>query len=655
MIVARAVWLSRLLKSPLLIAAALSAAAFLLTSAIRSAGWLEPLELLAYDHTLRAEAVAQPPDPRVVLVGATDEDLNRWGWPLSDALLAQTLEKLQAQQPAAIGIDLYRDAARGEGEAEFKRIMLAHPNIVAVAKIGGGATAGIPAPAFLEPERIGFADVVLDRGDIVRRGLLFLDDGETTYTGFALRLALLYLQPRGIGLAPDEADPNRLKLGRHAIPPFEPDDGGYVGADAGGYQFLLDYAGGPAPFKRLTLSEVLEDRLPAGALAGRVVVLGVAGQSVKDFFATPFSTGEFADTTVFGITLHAHTVAQLLRQGEDGAAPLAIVPERQEAVWLALSSLLGGLLSLWLRTPLRFGPAFCLGLVALYYAGQIGMGQRLWLPVVPSAFAWALASLLTVAYLSVLERKQRGQLMQLFSRHVSGAVAKEIWEHHEEFLSGSGRPLPQRLDVTILFSDIRGFTSISERLSPEELMNWLNEYIGAMADLVIAHGGMVDKYIGDAVMAIFGAPVPRHSREEAEADAVRAVECALAMGEEVARLNARWQAEGRTPIAIRIGINSGQAVAGSLGSKNRLEYTVIGDTVNTASRLESMDKDWPGLAGGEHCRILVSESTMSYLGERYQAANIGSVHLKGKEQNIGVFRITGESAGSIEGNQGNRV
>lgn len=641
---ARASGLTRLLKSPPLVAAALSLAALALVAAIRAAGWLEPLELLAHDYYLRAEAVKRAPDDRLVLVGATDEDFNRWGWPLSDAILAKTLEKIEAHDPAAIGIDLYRDAARGEGEVEFRQTMLAHPNIIAVTKIGDGRDSGIPPPAFLEPERIGFADVVLDRGDIVRRGLLFLDDGENTYTGFALRLALLYLQPHGLGVEADPADPARLKIGHHVIPPFEANDGGYVGADAGGYQFLLDYAGGPEPFRRLTLSDVLDDRVPAGTLAGRVIVLGVAGQSVKDFFATPFSVGELGDKTVYGITLHAHIVSQLLRMAKGEDAPLLTWQDRHEAVWLALWSLLGGLLSLALRSPLRFGVAFCLGLAAIFATGHFGMSHRLWVPVVPPALAWVAASLLTVAYLSVLERKQRGQLMQLFSRHVSGEVANEIWKHHEEFLAGSGRPLPQRLDVTILFSDIRGFTSISEQMSPEGLMNWLNEYIGEMADLVIAHGGMVDKFIGDAVMAIFGAPVPHHSRAEIEMDAVKAVECALAMGEAVGRLNMRWQAQGLPPIAIRIGINSGQAVAGSLGSSNRLEYTLIGDAVNTASRLESMDKDWPGLAAGEHCRILVSESTMSCLNGRYAAVNIGSVHLKGKEQNIGVYRITGESA-----------
>lgn len=630
-------------KNPALVAGLLCATAFALVYPLRLAGWLETIELMAYDHYLRAHALAQPPDARVVLVGATDEDMNRWGWPLSDALLAQTLEKLQAQGPAVIGIDLYRDLPRGEGREAFERVMLEHPNIVAVAKIGDGGKGGIAPPPFLDPERIGFADVVLDRADVVRRGLLYLDDGQQMFTGFALRLALLYLAPHGIGMQADPDDPQRLRLGEHVLPPLEPDDGGYAGADAAGYQFLLDYSGGPAPFARLTLSDVLDDRVAANTLRGRIVILGVAGQSVKDFFATPFSSGSHAEVTVHGITLHGHIASQLLRMALDGVPPLRTLPEAQEAAWIALCCALGGLLGYGLRHPVRFGLAFALGIVAIYAAGQFGMVQRFWIPVVPPLLGWIAAALLNVTYLTVLERRQRDQLMQLFSRHVSGAVAEEIWNNHEAFLSGSGRPLPRRLEVTVLFSDIRGFTSISERLSPETLMDWLNEYTGAMADLVIAHGGMVDKFIGDAVMAVFGAPLPRNSVAEVAADAVRAVDCALAMDQSLQALNARWAARGLPPIAIRIGINSGPVVAGSLGSSRRLEYTVIGDTVNTASRLESLDKGWEGLSGGERCRILVSESTMAYLDGRFEAQGIGSVRLKGKDSEVAVFRITGRT------------
>ncbi|MCA9573539.1 MAG: adenylate/guanylate cyclase domain-containing protein, partial [Myxococcales bacterium] len=196
------------------------------------------------------------------------------------------------------------------------------------------------------------------------------------------------------------------------------------------------------------------------------------------------------------------------------------------------------------------------------------------------------------------ERADRATLMQIFSRHVSGDVANALWQQRDQFLEG-GRPRSQRLDATVLFTDLRGFTTVSERLDPQSLMDWLNEYMEAMANQVSAHHGIVDKYIGDAVMAVFGVPLARTSEAETRADARNAIECALGMERELARLNAHWRAAGLPEARMRVGIFTGPLVAGSLGSANRLNYTVIGDTVNTASRLESYDKS----VGAEHdCR-----------------------------------------------------
>lgn len=628
----------------------LAACACLIVIGMRLAGWLEPLELHAYDHYLRAQATRHAADPRIALIGATEEDLNRWGWPLSDQTLAQALARLAAHRPAAIGVDLYRDRPREPGAEQLQQILQANPNIIAVTKIGAGREAGIPAPAYLAPEQVGFADVPLDRADIVRRGLLFLDDGTDSYTGFALRLALLYLQPRGIGLAAGEPDPSHLRIGPHTLPPFEPDDGGYVGADAGGYQFLLDYAGGPSPFKQFTLSELLDGQIPDDALAGKIIVLGVTSQSVKDFFATPFSHGEFLEQTVYGIAMHGHAISQLIRIALDEAPPRQVWSEGREAAWIALWCLLGALLGIALRTPAPFVATLILGWGLLYASGHLALAQALWLPVVPAALAWGVAAILTIGYLSVLERRQRHQLMQLFSRYVSRDVAADIWNHQDQLLASGGRPQTRRLEVTVLFSDIRGFTSISEQMPPGQLMTWLNQYIEAMTDLVGAHGGMVDKFIGDAVMAVFGAPLPRQNPLEIASDATHAVDCALAMGEKLAALNRGWQEEGLPPIAIRIGINTGTVIAGSIGSADKLEYTIIGDAVNIASRLESMDKEWPGLEGGEHCRVFVSASTMRHLGNRYLAREVGGVRLKGKAQAVGVYRVTGHTSQPPAGN-----
>ena len=213
-----------------------------------------------------------------------------------------------------------------------------------------------------------------------------------------------------------------------------------------------------------------------------------------------------------------------------------------------------------------------------------------WIPVVPQAFGWFFAAALVTSWMAYREKLDRTELMQLFSRHVSDTVAEEIWRRRDNFLDG-GRPRPQELTVTVLFSDIANFTPISEGLEPVELMEWLNEYLARMAQIVIAHNAVVDKFIGDAVMAVFGVPLPRTDDGGVQRDAISGVRCALAMAEELDRLNEKWRAEGAPNIGMRIGLHTGLVVAGSLGSQRRMDYTVIGDTVNTASRLESYGRN----------------------------------------------------------------
>ncbi len=187
---------------------------------------------------------------------------------------------------------------------------------------------------------------------------------------------------------------------------------------------------------------------------------------------------------------------------------------------------------------------------------------------------------------SAEERAQKAQLMQIFSLHVSPEVAATLWQQRAKLLTNEGLP-PQRLTATVLFSDIRNFTTISEQLDPHVLFVWLNEYLDVMSQVVQAQHGVVSKYIGDAVMAVFGLPQPNVPAQDATRCAQRAVDCALAMREHLAVLNRQFVARDLPEIAIRIGIASGSLMVGEVGSQQRREYTVIGDTVNIAARLEA--------------------------------------------------------------------
>lgn len=239
--------------------------------------------------------------------------------------------------------------------------------------------------------------------------------------------------------------------------------------------------------------------------------------------------------------------------------------------------------------------------------------------------------------------------MGLFSRHVSGAVAEEIWRRRDEFLE-QGRPKPRSLQATVVFVDIKGFTQVAEMLEPAALIDWLNGYLEAMVPIVAAHGGVVDKFMGDAVMAVFGVPLPCRDAKLIAEQAQNAATCALIMARELKRLNAELRAGGLPSIAVRVGIHTGGLIAGSLGSAERSEYTVIGDTVNTASRLESFANQLvESETNPTPCTIAISGATLKWLDGAFATREIGEVQLKGKAERVSVYHLIdfAESPGEV--------
>lgn len=194
-----------------------------------------------------------------------------------------------------------------------------------------------------------------------------------------------------------------------------------------------------------------------------------------------------------------------------------------------------------------------------------------------------------------------------------------------------------------MFTDLQGFTAISEKLAPQALMDWLNEYMEAMTPLVVNHGGVILRFIGDAIMAAFGVPIARSTDAEIQRDAQNAVRSALDMQRVLIELNARLQSQELPMIGMRIGIFSGCMAAGSIGNAQRLEYNVHGDTVNTAARLESFDKAGftPDYTSNP-CRILIGEGTRKYLNNKFELQDEGELSLKGKQQKVAIYRVTGQ-------------
>ncbi|MBC7706985.1 MAG: adenylate/guanylate cyclase domain-containing protein, partial [Rhodoferax sp.] len=618
--------------------------AFLAVAGLRLVGGLQSLELAVHDLYINARPDADWREDRVAVVLIDDEDIRRLGqWPLTDETLAGVIESLVGAGPAAVGFDLYRDLPVAPGTQRFAQVLAANQQVFFVMKFGGQNAARVgPPPLLAGSERVGFADVIVDPGGFVRRGLLFLDDGKTVGYSFAMRLVLPYLAARGVTPAPGQPDPEHVRLGPVTIRPLEANDGPYVQSDAAGYQFLIDYKGGANPFRTFSLSDVLDRRIPAGALRDRIVVVGVSADSVKDFLLTPFNHRQTDMAGTPGVLIHAQVVSQLLRAGLQGERPMQFLPTGLEYLGLLVWSLVAVATALRVRVLSIFWVLAGIETLALLGGSYVAFLAGWWLPVVPLALVGIACAGLSIAYLSSLERNERRYLMDIFSKQVSPDVAEEMWRSRDQFIKG-GRLEPRLLTASILFTDLHNFTQVAERLSPPELMEWLNLYMDRMAGLVMQHGGVVDDYFGDAIKANFGVPIARVDGHAIDEDARHAVRCALAMGAALEIMNRDWEAAGLPRISMRVGIATGEVVAGCLGSTQRMKFTTLGDIVNTAARLETYGKDDPNVTAVDSIsRVLISEETARRIGDAFITQAVGALKLKGKETAVTVYRVEGE-------------
>jgi adenylate cyclase len=346
------------------------------------------------------------------------------------------------------------------------------------------------------------------------------------------------------------------------------------------------------------------------------------------------------------VDVHAHVASQLVRHGLGESAPPRVLHEGVEVAWILSWALAGSALAFAVRSATTFAAAALAGLAALAGIAWTALAGGLGMPAAAPAAAWLSSSALATAWVSRRERAQRAVLMNLFARSVNPKVAETLWAQREAFLDG-GRPRPQRVTTTILFADLRGSTGLAEKLEPLVFMEWLNEVMEAMAGEVLAHGGIVDDYFGDGLKADFGVPVPRASEGEIASDAVAAVRCALALEAALVRLNARWLERGKPAGAMRVGICTGPAMAGSIGSRDRLKYTVAGDVVNTAARLESLDAGAHDFAA-RPCRILIAEPTRVRVGDAFDARMLGEFVLRGREEPVRVYEVLGRAVSRPE-------
>ena len=637
-------WTQQLIRSKPIVAMGIALVATLLFTLIRQAGWLQEIELATFDRYQQWRPVETQWDSPIVLIKIYEEDIQRYHHPLSDRLLAQILKKLLALEPSAIGVDIFRDLP-SEGRDELSSVITNNPNIVMIEKLLRNR---IAPPEFVErSSQIGFADLKLDPNGIVRRALLFLwDENSRVHISFSLQLALTYLREIGITLTRDPTNHNHVRLNNTTIERFRSNQGGYINVDDGGYQFLLDYHRGTHPFPSFSISQVLDGTLDAKAIQGRIVILGTASTSVSDVYETALSTGGSIAEPMHGMEIHGHAVDQLIRTAIKGDAPIRTFSNLAETLWILLWSLIGAALGIWLWSPWLLVLSAA-GFILPSAAGYLMFLECLWIPAAPAAFAYISAFGIAIAYVSQREHAERTLIMQLFGRYVSRAVAKVLWAQRDQFME-DGRPRPQELIATIMITDLYGYTLPAETMAPARVMEWINSYIDTMTRIAEEHGGIVDDFAGDGIKVNFGVPLPRTSEAEIDQDARQAVQCALAMGAALSNLNEQWREQDYPTERLRIGIMTGPVIAGSVGSAQRMSYTTVGDTVNTAARLESFDKARFKVDLASEYRILIGESTWKRLGPGYSSEYLGSHRLQGRNGLVSIYRVQDDSAQNIE-------
>jgi adenylate cyclase len=585
--------------------------------AVRSYGWLQPVELLVYD-ALRTAWARQTPRNRVVLVGMTEADIHRWRYPLNDGVLADLLERLASWHPRAIGVDIYRDIPVPPGSERLAAVLKSHPEIVWGFKLAAGVDQGIPPPApLVNSNRIALTDVAVDSGAVARRGLVFADDGVKNYPGLGMALALGYLAGDGIRLEPGAGD--TLRLGKAVIAPLDQKSGPYVQFDSGGYQVPLEYYGGAEPFPRRTVADIMDhDR--SALVAGRVVLVGDMLESVKDFFATPFSTGFGTADPIYGFEIHAHLADQLIEQALTGTPPLAGLPRADEDGWIWGWAVAGGILGLMIRSTFMLLSGSGVGVAAIAGIVYVAFGQALLLPFLPAALAWLGSVGLTNQLLYAASNRARARLRRSFEHYLPPHYVAELARNPEKLKLGGEIKL-----ITVMFCDIRGFTTLSEGLSATELGQLINEFLTPMTDIIMARKGTIDKYIGDCIMAFWNAPLddPDHAEN--------AVVAAQDMRRKLVELNAAWTAARRPELHIGIGVNTGECSVGNFGSHQRFNYSLLGDPVNLSSRLEGLTKQYG-------VDLIIGEETAERL-DTPGLIELDLVAVKGKKNAVRIYTL----------------
>ncbi len=375
---------------------------------------------------------------------------------------------------------------------------------------------------------------------------------------------------------------------------------------------IINYAGPSRTYTSVSYYQVLEGLLPAGYFRDKIVFITLDSPDIGDSFITPFpGRGQMSRGEIM-----ANGLENLISRNDIKAANLPL------SVLLVLFIATTGTITT-VKQPLLRSSLLIVGIGGIYCLGTFLLFRQMnvWLPVVYPILTLAVIYGSSTLYRYNLERRQKRELRSLFSRYVSEEVVQEVLELRDAQILGG-----KRQEITVLFSDIRGFTALSQKMVPEAVVNLLNEYLTAMTAVIFQNKGTIDKFLGDGIMVLFGAPVNLPDAP------VRALNTAMQMQQKMHDLRSRWLYGDHPALNMGIGIHTGEAVIGNIGSSQRMNYTAIGDTVNIASRLQELTK-----THGHN--IIVSEATVQRIQQPPDMKPLGPVILRGRDEQINIYGV----------------
>src|SRR6266851_5594276 len=458
----------------------------------------------------------------------------------------------------------------------------------------------------------GFIDINPDPDGTLRHALLIMRyRDQDFFPSVALQSVREYekIPDQEIAAYIAETGLERLQFGQHLLHPSR--DG----------TALINYTGPYRTYRQYSMVDVIDGTVSRDALKDKIVLVGATAMAIGDLRNTPFQSG---NASYMGVEVHANIIDNLLHDNERGSTFLTrgIREDLTDAAFILLFGLVFGAWFARIK-PLysTLSLVFALAVFGWFvYFSFVSMGR--WLSfVIPAGTLVANYAVIT-SFRMIFEEREKRKIRKTFSQYLSPGVIALIEKDPQKYI----RPGGETKDLTVMFSDIRGFTSLSEGMTADELVRLLNEYLGEMTEVIFKSLGTLDKYIGDAIMAFWGSPYPQSDH------AMRACACALEMIRGLEKLNAKWQAEGRKEISIGIVVNTGPVNVGNMGSAKRLAWTVMGDNVNLASRLEGITKEYC-------CRIVIGEGTYQEIADKFVCRDLDKIRVKGKHQPVTIYEL----------------